>query len=551
MPRARFVAVWIACFALLAAAAAGALFLVHAGLAPDQQRAFARMLEAGGNDLFVLGVILLVISGFVAAGLVRAFLAPVGRLAESTRLIAAGNPAYRAASEGPAEVRALALAVNALADRHETSASNVQEQIRQARADLDDEKSRLAALMSELASGVIVCTVEGRILLYNEHARQIFSGTGVPGFIGLGRSLFSLLDRQLVVHALDQLRHRVAHGEPRPVSVFLASPGPALLLRVRMAPVMGATAAAGGPGEPSGFVLLMDDVGGEVALFEQRDLLLEQLIQSARAALGSIRAAAENLESFPQMGPERQAQFAAIISAEAHRLTAHLERATRGHSDLVRGLWSPEQMRAADLVAVARRRIQEHLGLATAAGEIDDSLWVSADSYAMVQALSYVVRRVRDELDGSDVRFHAAQSGRHARIDVQWMRGRSPGAGATEWETDPLTTGGEASPLTLREVLGRHRAEAWCEDGAGSAGGRFRMLLPLTEPVRAFHAPLQPSRPEYYDFDLFSQPGLERELDDRKLSELAYTAFDTETTGLEPGAGDEILSIGAVRLLNG
>ena len=551
LPRARFLALWIACFALLAAAAAGALVLVHAALAPDEQRAFSRMLEAGGNDLFVLGVVLLVVSGFAAAGIVRAFLTPVGRLAESTRLIAAGNPAYRAASEGPAEFHELALAVNALADRHETLASSVQEQVRQARADLDDEKSRLAALMSELASGVIVCTVEGRILLYNEHARQMFTGAGVPGFIGLGRSLFSLLDRQLVVHALDQLRHRLAQGESRPVSVFLASPGPALLLRARMAPVMGATATGDGTGEPTGFVLLMDDVGGEVALFEQRDLLLEQLIQSARAALGSIRAAAENLESFPQMGAERQAQFAAIISAEAQRLTAHLERATRGHSDLVRSLWSPEQMRAADLVAIACRRIQEHLGLAAAAGEIDESLWVSADSYALAQALSYVVRRVRDELDGSDVRFHVTRSGRHARIDVHWTGGRPPGVEATGWEADPLTTRGEASPLTLREVLGRHRAEAWFEDAAGHSGGRFRMLLPLTEPVRAFHAPLQPSRPEFYDFDLFGKPGPGRNLDDRPLTELAYTAFDTETTGLEPGAGDEIISIGAVRLLNG
>jgi DNA polymerase-3 subunit epsilon len=551
LPRARFVAVWIACFALLAGAAAGALFLVHAALAPDEQRAFARMLDTGGNDLFVFAVILAVVSGFVAAGLARGFLAPVGRLAESTRLIAAGNPAYRAASEGPAEVRELASALNALAERHEALAGSVQEQIRQARADLDDEKSRLAALMSELASGVVVCTVEGRILLYNEHARQMFSGAGVPGFIGLGRSLFSLLDRQLVVHALDQLRHRLAQGEPRTVSVFLASPGPALLLRVRMAPVMGTSPAQGEPREPSGFVLLMDDVGGEVALSEQRDLLLEQLIQSARASLASIRAAAENLESYPQMGPERQAQFAAIISAEAHRLTAHLERATRGHSDLVRSLWSPEQMRAADLVAVARRRVQEHLGLATGIGEVDESLWVSADSYSMAQALCYVVRRIRDELAGSDVRFHVTASGRHARIDVQWLGGRSPGAGTTAWETEPLTSGGEASPLTLREVLGRHRAEAWCENGSGTAGGRFRVLLPLTEPVRAFRALAQPSRPEYYDFDLFSQPGLERDLDDRRLTELAYTAFDTETTGLEPGAGDEIISIGAVRLLNG
>jgi len=548
---ARFLAVWFSCFALLAGAAAGALFAVDLVLAPRDQTQFSRLLELGENILVVFGAILFGASGLIADWLVRAYLAPVRGLAASTRLVAGGNPAHRAKERGPAEVRELAAAVNALAERHETLLGSVNEQIDRARADLADETNRLAALMSELASGVVVCTIEGRILLYNEHARRLFSGSEIPGFIGLGRSLFSLLDRSLIVHALEQLRERLAKGEPGPVSVFLASTGPSLLLRVRMAPVMGTPTVESRPHEPSGFVLLMDDVGGEIALLEQRDRLLRQLIEGARSSLAGIRAAAENLESFPHMGAERQAQFTAIIGAEARRLTGELDRATRSHSDLARSLWSPEEMRAADLVAVTRRRIETRLGLRIGTGDVDETLWVGVDSYSLAQALCYLAGRIRSELDGRDMRLAVAASGRHARIDLHWEGARPAAAQTTAWETEPLNTGGETSPLALRDVLERHHAEAWFEDDPAAAGGIFRVLLPLVEPARVAPAPAQASRPEYYDFDLFGQPGAARSLDQRRLTDLAYTALDTETTGLEPAAGDEIISLGAVRMLNG
>ena len=64
-----------------------------------------------------------------------------------------------------------------------------------------------------------------------------------------------------------------------------------------------------------------------------------------------------------------------------------------------------------------------------------------------------------------------------------------------------------------------------------------------------FATPTGP-RPVYYEFDLFNQRGLP-ELSTQQLGKLTFVVFDTETTGLNPTQGDEIIQIGAVRIING
>ena len=131
-------------------------------------------------------------------------------------------------------------------------------------------------------------------------------------------------------------------------------------------------------------------------------------------------------------------------------------------------------------------------------------------------------------------------------------RGRPPDAALFKaWLDEPLT-GGTAG--TVQEVVERHDGEIWStSDPDGSA--YVRLLLPLTEAAPKSGAPAAApdigSRPELYDFDLFDLPEESLTWQDRKLSDLAYTVFDTETTGFDPAGGDEIVSVGAVRVVNG
>lgn len=76
--------------------------------------------------------------------------------------------------------------------------------------------------------------------------------------------------------------------------------------------------------------------------------------------------------------------------------------------------------------------------------------------------------------------------------------------------------------------------------------------LPATEtlPLRSGLAPTSDPRPVFYEFDLFHNRVSEK-LGEESLRRLTYVAFDTETTGLEPARGDEIIQLGAVRIVNG
>jgi DNA polymerase-3 subunit epsilon len=538
--------------------------LVAAALDERERLAVAAMVSPHVPAFLLTTMMLIGIVALIAQAFYQRWVAAAARLLEQARVLAGADVDRELKVGGGTVIRGLAETYTALARQRSELKHDIETQVAEASRNIAQERNRLAALMSELTQSVVVCNLDGRIILYNNRARvqfRAFSSTPTLAdgaeLIGLGRSIYTVFDRKLVAHALESVQQRLNRGVADPTAQFVTATRAGQLLRVQMAPVR--AAAADGDEDrrtPSvaGFVLMLDNITRDFELESERDRLLHGLTEASRGSLANLQAAVEILDD-PGLDAATRERFLGVVREETNAMSRRIQELAARSARGLATRWPLEEMLGADLVAAAQRRIEAQFAAPARADEVDTSLWLKLDSFALLQGLAYLAERLHDEHDVKDLRFRLSRADAdHAHLDLLWVGRAMSTETVMTWEMDPMRVGDQSSPLTLRDIVQRHGGEFWFERDRVRHQAFFRFLLPLASEKAELEAATfvrSDSRPEYYDFDLFRVTESTRALDDRRLVELTYTVFDTETTGLEPSAGDEIIQIGAVRLVNG
>lgn len=554
------------CMAFTTSVAVTLAVLFWQQIGPAEQQLLLRLFRDQFWYFFSTGVFLFAAFGFTLDWFFRFYILPLHQLIEETKVMNTVNPAHRLKIDGSREIKELADLINACGDQFQSARHVMDQTVETAKAKTEAEKNMLATILGELSQGVLICDTVGRILLYNRQAQRVLSRVQRPdgangmeggsdaapdGFVGLRRSVYSLIDMNLIQYALRDIQRKLEQEKENASSHFVLVTHDRRQLRVETLPVLDEDRRY------AGFVLIFSDITLQMEDAGRLNEHLKTMAKSLRSSIAAIRSSVDLMIHYPDMDDDRKNNFFEIISTETELLSKILKSELTDTNIYVKSRWPLSTILVTDFLSTIENEATAAAKIDVKVESCDPRCMIRVDNYSLILSINFVLEKLNTELGNDCHRILLTAPGNLVQLDLIWRGKTVKIETLRRWLDQPLTGPQKPLPLTVKEVLERHHAEIWPHMHDQKEGEAcLRLFIPMVQSEEKApdlrHVTLLPKRrPEFYDFDLFNQAGQTPEIESRMLGELTYTVFDTETTGLDPRGGDEIISIGAIRVVNG
>ncbi len=482
---------------------------------PELKEILSKILEKNSFYFFFTIGLLLVVWGLWLKGVYNLYILPATKIADEILVIQSVNPYHRIKIDAGKEIEELAARINEVADRYQSLKKNIDNKIKVAHEELEQEKNILASIISSLSEGIIVCNQSGTILLFNKKAEEFFGilpGKELPNkkiercctiesmcntksklkttlinseekrlkrqFIGLGRDISSVINREQIDHAIEEINEKLSKSLQRSGTCFAVLGPNGHFLKVEIVPILSAIS------ELAGFILTITNITQSYCNLSFTPTHIQTLLQRVKIAASEQYAISINLNM-----PEYPA-------------------------------------------------------------------WIYADKSYLVSAMLSLWERLGELTENSEFECYATIERDYLEIDIIWIGEPVSNKILDSWSQIKVPTEQNSIEryLTINDIFLHHEAEWWSSVVHKTPEkASLRIFFPSADSSKLIDIlpiTLTESRPEFYDFELLNRAKLNPAIQEELLSNITYTVLDTETTGLDP-LTDEIISIAAVRIVNG
>jgi len=405
--------------------------------------------------------------------------------------------------------------------------------------DADSSRASLEIILMSLREGIMVCDDRARILFYNLAARRVFHNDVA---LGLGRSLYLLCAAAPIANSLAVLRQqRIRHPEERDTEndvSFVCSTLQGAVISCRMCLLPSA------PGSSWSFLFTCEDISREADAEGRRGNILRTTIKKMRSSLTSIGLNVESLELLPDLDAANRLALERTMVNETRSLVKEFDILSREVQDIVSPRYLIDNVFAEDISACIARRLEKK-GLRLTM--IGDSLWVKADIQSLLLLLEFFALKLHEHRGVDAMEVETLLGDRRVYFNYYWAGVPVSQTEISEWTSCLIEP---SAARTVAETLESLDSEVWSRPH--ETPGFAVLCLPMPLSTSQWEPPVHilPARPVYTDFAASEDTTEAAKLKDLPLDRLSFVVFDTETTGLAPLEGDEIVSLAGVKIVN-